>query len=191
MASRAIIGPVLVAGAALAALGRPTAASAAVISNGSFESGALSPWVQDQGTGSWAISTSVAESGSDSAAGTGNAELKQTFAPVPAATIASLSFWLEHPAPGVTTDAYNLYYSDGTTVQNYAVTTNTGFDLFDVTSRLNTAKTLIGIGFWGTTLGVTYLDNVSLTLAAPVPEAPTAAILAGALLGLGMVRRRT
>ena len=79
--------------------------------------------------------------------------MKQTFTPVAASTIASLSFWLEHPIAGVTTDAYTLYYTDGTSVQNYVSTTNTSFDFFDVTSRLNVTKALSGIGIWGTGVG--------------------------------------
>jgi hypothetical protein len=186
MIGRLLAAWVVVCGAAL-----PMSARGAIIVNGSFETGSLSPWVQDQGTGNWAISSSVAEQGSHSASDFGNAELKQTFAPVAAATIASLSFWLEHPAAGVTTNAYNLYYSDGSTVQNYVSTTNTGFDFFDVTNRLNTSKTLTGIGIWGTTVGTTYLDNVSLTLATPLPEAPAVLMLGGGLVVMGVLRRRS
>jgi hypothetical protein len=174
---------------AIAAL--PVGARAAIILNGSFETDALSPWVQDQGSGNWSITSGHAQSGSYSASDQGNAELKQSFTPVPDSTIASLSFWLEHPAAGVTTNAVVFYYSDGTTAVNDVTTTNMSFDFFDVTSLLNASKSLDAIGIWGTSSGVTYLDTVSLTLGTTsLPEVPALLMLAGPLVVVGVLRRR-
>ena len=165
----------------------PGQAAASV--NGAFDSGALTPWI----TNGWVLSSAVAQSGSYSASVTGNVEISESFSPVPDTTIASLSFWIEHTSTGVQTNAYNLYYSDGSTVQNYVSTFNTVFDQFDVTNRLNPAKSLVKIGVWGTTFGITYLDTVALTLVSttPLPEAPSAVLLALPFLALGALRRRT
>jgi hypothetical protein len=169
-----------------------------ILSNGGFESGALSPWSIGRSFGTpgenWNVESSFVHSGSFAATDVGNEELKQTFAPVAVSTITQVSFWAAHSPGSVTALAYDLFYSDGTDSEFSVNTTGTAFNFFDVTSSLAAGKNLTGFSVFGNSGGTTYLDDASITTASvAVPELSTliSSGIAGLMcIGYGWRRRK-
>jgi hypothetical protein len=155
-----------------------------ILSNPGFESGSLSPWFigYNGGGTTWSITSTNCNSGGYCAVDNGDIELEQTFAPVPVASITDINFWALHPDPDVTALAVDLLYQGGAVDEFILYTSGTGWNFFDVFSDLETSGSLIGIGIYGNTQGVTMLDDASITSGAPEPA--TAAFL---LVGLGVL----
>lgn len=160
-----------------------------ILVNPGFETGALSPWFNNMNFGGsdWTVTNSTSESGSFSATNFGNVELEQTFAGVPASEVTQFSFYMEDTAEF---NAVYLLYTDGT-VDDFVVSpSGSSFSFFDLTSDLDTSKTLDGIAFWGDSDGTTYLDDVTVDVSVPEPTVWSLMIVGVAALGLALRRSR-
>lgn len=159
--------------------------------NGDFETGALSPWynARDFCSGTcipWNVSTNNPHSGQYSAMGEGNIELRQDFTPTLGSQINNVSFWV-NSASGV--DAVDFFYTDNSDEEFVVFSTANTWDLENVTSDVNTGKTLMGFSIWGSGPDhVTYIDDASITSA---PEPGTLALLgSGLVAAAASIRRR-
>ncbi len=174
-------------GSATLALGIAGGASATnILQNPGFESGALSPWFigNNYGGGPWTVTNAISHSGVYSATDFGNVELRQNFAGVLDSKISQVSFYIEDTA-GL--NAYNFYYSDGSTTEFTVRPSVESFSFFDVTSNLAAGKTLTGFSIYGNSGGTTHLDD--LTIAAAVPEPAAWALMLAGFAGLGAALR--
>jgi hypothetical protein len=183
MRARQQFGTTVLGLAALALLGNaPQARAGEILVNPGFETGSLSPWFQDRNFGgsvNWMVTNSDSHSGTFSATNNGNLELRQNFAGVPAALITDVSFWARHPDPTVGPLAFDFFYSDGTDDEFLVNTSGSGWNFFDVTSNLDTTKTLTGFSVFGNSDGVTFVDDLNILTSLPEPSCL-------ALLGLGL-----
>ena len=102
-----------------------------------------------------------------------------------------ISFWLMHPNGGNAPSAVDLFYDDFSFDENLVTTNSTEWEFFDVTSFLDTSKTLVAIGIWGYSSGNGELDRTSLDDVdiEVVPEPTTLVALAG-LSALLLKRRK-
>ncbi len=176
---------VLVSGSALA--------DTELLSNGDFESGVLSPWYNarnfcGQTCQTWTVNTTNPHSGTYSAMDIGNIELRQDFTPTPGSQITNISFWVNSQA-GV--DAIDFFYTDSSDEEFVVFPTANVWTLENVTSNVNTGKTLMGFSIWGADPNwTTFVDDASIT-ATGVPEPSTLVMLGGgALAVLGKLSRR-
>jgi hypothetical protein len=178
--------------------------SSNLLVNPGFESGSLTGWTLgvdycgafgDSPCSSWAVANDDAHNGTYSVKDVGGTELVQYFAPVPGALIVDLSFWFKQdPALAF---AYELMYSDGTTSMMVIFPEETDWQFYDVTSSVDPARALAGIGFanYSSTEGngPAWLDEVKveyLRSVRPTPEPSCALILSVGLLWLGGLRYR-
>ena len=171
-----------------AAVAAPAAASE-TLTNPGFETGALTPWANgnnfEGGSGTlWHVITSDTHSGTYAVEDTGNIELRQNFSGVAASSITEISFWLEHPNLAGAPFAFDFFYSDSTNAEFVLFTSSTDWSFFDVTSYLNTSKTLTGFSIYGYSGGVTRLDQLTISTGGAVPEPATWALM---LLGFGAI----
>jgi len=155
------------------------AAAVNLLSNGGFESGALSPWFQSvnnfPGNENWNVTNAGAYSGSYCATDRGNKLLEQNFSPVAVADIMSLSFALRNMDASV--NAIYFRYSNGETEENLIHHQDSNWHVYDFTSYLNPGRSLVAFGAYGVqpgTTGRTYLDDVSLNV---VPEPGSFALI--------------
>jgi hypothetical protein len=155
-----------------------------ILSNPGFESGSLSPWVEGRSFGgtAWTISSTNCHSGSFCATNNGNNELEQTFAPVAVGSITDISFWALHTSASVNALAVDLLYSGGGDDEFIVNTSGTGWNFFDVFADLRSSGSLVGIGMFGNSGGVSFLDDASVTTSAPEPASSIFL-----LLGLGVL----
>jgi hypothetical protein len=174
------------------------ASAANILTNPGLESGSLTPWFQDRDFSSgvnWFVTSSDAHSGTFSAEDTGNKEIRQNFAGVAGSSIDQISFWARHPNVGTNTAMFvDLFYSDATDTGFLIDLVGTDWNFFDVTTRLDTTKTLVGFSLFGNSDGnppVTRVDDFLINVGGGVPEPGTWAMM---LLGFGaigvMMRRR-
>jgi hypothetical protein len=179
----------------LGAMMAAPAAASETLGNPGFESGALSPWfngnnLESGGGVTWHIITSDTHSGTYAVEDTGNIELRQNFSGVAASSISQVSFWLEHPNLVGAALAFDFYYSDSTSVENLLFTSGTGWEFFDVTSYLNSSKTLTGFSIYGYGGGVTRVDALTISTGGAVPEPATWALMLLGFAAIGMTLRR-
>lgn len=178
-----------------------------VLSNATFETGSLAPWVIGPGFGlitqDWTVTSTYAHSGTYSATVLGDQELKQTFAGVSVDSISEVSFWVMHPFTTVPVE-YDFLYSDSTDSIGFTSVTTPGWNFFDVTSELTPGKTLTGFAIWGYSAGYgrTVFDDLKIiTVPFPggggggldptgVPEPGTFVLAGVALASLIGFRRR-
>jgi hypothetical protein len=134
--------------------------AAGTIVNGGFEAGNTNPWTFVNGSAgfyngaAWTATGAAAHSGDYGARADGNWMIRQNFAGVPVTDIASLSFWLRRPFANLGDASQlwvlmTLYYSDNSFNWYFTPITSNNWAQFDVTSSLNTAKTLTGIDTGG------------------------------------------
>jgi hypothetical protein len=165
------------------------AGAAETLTNPGFETGSLSPWFNGnnfEGAGgtTWHIITSDTHSGTYAAESTGNIELRQNFSGVAGSSISEISFWLEHPFFASGPFAFDFFYSDSTNAEFLLSTSSTSWEFFNVTSYLNTSKTLTGFSIYGFSGGVTRVDQFTISTGGAVPEPATWALM---LLGFGAI----
>ena len=186
----------LIAAAMIACVGSGVQAAEAIV-NGGFETGAISPWFNDNNFGGiggvpWSATTTDANTGSWSATNVGNIEIRQNFAGVATNDITSASLWLKHPVGGSLPAYVTFFYSDLTDT-NFVINTTTGdWEFFDMSANLLAGKMLTGFSLYGYTLGtvnVTSLDDVSISFNA-VPEPATWALMIGGFVMVGSAMRR-
>jgi hypothetical protein len=190
-----------VLGAAL--IGASSASATNIIQNGGFETGALSPWYQDNDFAvpagvNWTVNSADAHSGTFSAYSIGNKELRQDFAATAVSSIDQLSFWMEHPNWPTAKAYITFFYTDSSHASFTEFSSSTGWQFFDVTNLLNATKTLVGFSIYGydqadAPPAVTRLDDFVITVRDPAP-APEPAAWALMITGFGfagaMLRRR-
>lgn len=179
----------------------PGAHAANILANAGFETGGLSPWYQSidgGGAVNWGVDTLDSHSGTYSAVDDGNKELQQDFAATAASSITQVSFWMRHPNEGTAPMAYDFFYSDHTSQEFSLFSSSTNWQFFDVTSQLDTSKSLTGFGLWGYYSGagtgqVTRYDDVTINVGGgAVPEPESWALMIGGLglAGAALRRRR-
>lgn len=160
--------------------------AAPVLVNGGFETGNLNGW--STWSGSPAVTSAQAHSGSFAVAAFGNDAIRQDFAAVASADIGEFSFWVKRS--GGPFDSLRLFYGDGSFEDLLVSGNSNDWTHFDVTSQLDAGKTLTGFFIFGTTSGPAYLDDFVLeTRAAAVPEPMSLPLVGLALLSLAAVRR--
>ncbi len=167
-------------------------ASANILVNPGFETGALAPWALGNDFGAiefWNVISSDAHSGTYSATARGNNEIVQMFAPVATSDIVEASMWLKMPETGVA--FISLYYSDassGGTIFNIGA----DWAQYDITSLLDPGKMLVGFGVYGCSgcsgASRTLMDDAVINTR--VPEPATLALIALGLAGIGVSLRR-
>jgi hypothetical protein len=164
-----------------------------ILVNPGFETGALGPWFQDRvvtlGGEDWNVTSADAHSGAFSATDIGNKEIRQNFPGVPGSLITDISFWTKHENSVIGAKLFvDLFYTDHSETQiPDLVTIGTEWEFFDVTSFLDTSKTLSGISFFGNSATRTFADDFVI---AKVPEPSTLALFASSLVALGAAGRR-
>jgi hypothetical protein len=176
----------------VAGIGALTAAGQAnILVNPGFETGDMAPWVVgfSGGVDDWHV-IAGGQSGAFSATAAGNTQIRQDFAPVAGSDVSMISFWMMHPNSGSAPSAVDLFYDDFTFEENLISSTTTEWEFFDVTSFVNTSKTLVAIGIWGYSSAGgdadrTNLDDVDIEA---VPEPASLLSLAG--VSLLLLRRR-
>jgi hypothetical protein len=160
--------------------------------NGDFETGVLSPWYNARNFCSgtcvpWNVSTANPHSGTYSATDTGNIELRQDFTPTPGANITNASFWT-YTDSGV--NAVDFFYTDSTDEEFVVFSTANTWTLANVTSDVDTTKTLMGFSIWGSGPDhISYVDDASITNNG-VPEPGTLVMLGSGILAAAAGLRR-
>lgn len=183
-----------------------------LITNGGFETGSMAPWTIGQdfcpgfsGTpcNPWHVVSTGAHSGTYALEDQGATEVVQSITPTSGALITDASFWFKQDDPtfGFTVE---LYYSDnsGSSMDVFPIfPSNSNWNMYDITSDIESGKTLVQIGFAGysgfgpgTNLP-NYLDDVSIKALPtlnpiPSPEPASLLLLASGLLGLTALRKR-
>jgi hypothetical protein len=116
-----------------------------------------------------------------------NIELRQNFTPTSGSKITNVSFWIFCQG-GL--NSFDLFYTDGTDDEFATFPTPNVSTLEDVTSSVDTTKTLMGFSIFGTDLSfTTFVDDVSITSA--IPEPSSLLMLGGGIFALaGSVHRK-
>lgn len=175
---------------ALVILVASSAFATELLVNGDFESGVLSPWYNARNFCSgtcvpWNVNSNNPHSGSFSAMDEGNIELRQDFAPTPGSMINNVSFWVNSES-GV--DAVDFFYTDNSDEEFVVFPTANTWTQENVTSDVNTGKTLMGFSIWGSGPNhITYVDDASITA---TPEPGTLVMLTGGIVAAAAGLRR-
>ncbi len=165
-----------------------------LLSNSGFETGALSPWSQDQdygGAENWNVTNNDAHTGLFSATDVGNKHIVQSFSAVSTALISEVSVWIKNPEASI--NAISLYYDDATVNEGLVFAPNGEWNQVNVTSWLQPGKNLVGFGVWGYSGGGsaedrTFVDDA--VVEAAVPEPVTLSVFGFGLAGILAKRRR-
>src|SRR5205085_10216715 len=122
----------------------------------------------------------------------------QAFAGVSGASITEVSFLMRHSGLSTAPTYVNFRYSDSSEGGSIVNSSSTEWQFFNVTSLLDTSKTLVGWGIYGCSCGsdeasTTFLDDALINAGrAGVPEPATWALMIGGfgLAGAALRRRR-
>lgn len=166
---------------------------AGIITNGGFETGALSPWTKTGGDGNFTfVRAGVGESGAygllmgDGAL----ANLSQTLTTT-SGTNYILSYWLLDSAGGSLRDYFAVSFG-GTLVADSVQTNadNYGWTQFQYNVTATDSSTVLLFNYYNG--GAWYLDNVSVEPGSigAAPEPSTMVLLGGVLVGIGIIRSR-
>lgn len=145
-----------------------------LITNGGFETGNLSPWLdvsesdgcQSFSCDPWQVVPGEAHGGSFFAVGAnGDVEMRQSFQPTLGSRITDVSFW----ASSGELVLVNLFYSDNSvSISTPEIDCSATWCFVDLTFRVNAGKSLSGISFVAPLNGFSAVDDVSIV--ATVPE---------------------
>jgi len=150
----------------------PTSSMVELLVNPGFETGSLAPWTG----GGWSVVTNGPHSGTFCGYDIGNNGVRQDFAPINTANVASITFWMRQPEAALS--AYDLFYSDNTFDEG-AWVPQVGWTLKDITSFMRPAGAMLtGIRLWGYVGGgpapdETFLDDASINGAGATPVGPS------------------
>jgi hypothetical protein len=154
--------------------GAAPALAANQLVNPGFETGLLAPWTNDNdfcAGCTWSVDAADAHSGTYSAVVDGNRLILQTFAPVPVSSINAVNFWARHPNDATGADiAVYFEYSDLTDEEALFQTSDSAWTFFDVTSELDSSKSLTGFGVYGNSGTLARFDDAVVDV---VPEPAT------------------
>jgi hypothetical protein len=174
----------------------PFAYGGEILVNGDFESGSISPWINDTryGTGTgWSITSSGCYAGSYCATDTGNVGLKQTFAGVATSSITDVSFYQTTYADDIA--VVDFFYQGGVDDEVVVSGTATGdgsWVFHDATSYLLPNATLVGFEVWGNTTSTpSYVDDLSIVAnSMAVPEPGSMMLVSAGLIvmAVGLIR---
>jgi hypothetical protein len=161
-----------------------------LVSNSGFESGVLSPWVQDSNFApadeDWNVTNADSFTGSFSATDVGDKGLFQGFTVPNKFHITDVSFAIRNLDGSL--NAYDLIYSDSTKGTFLYFPTDGNWHVVDVTANVDTTKVLSGIRIFGVSGGDTqrtFVDDVQVDA---VPEPATMAALG--VGAMAFLRRR-
>lgn len=168
-----------------------------LITNGGFETGNLSPWLdvsESDGCQSfscrpWQVDSGVAHSGSFFAVGAnGNVEMRQSFQPTLGSRITDVSFW----ASSGELLLVNLFYSDNSvSISTPEIDCSATWCFVDLTFRVDPEKSLSGISFVTPLAGFSAVDDVSIMATIPEPGTFGLLGLGVAVLGTALIKRKS
>jgi hypothetical protein len=160
------------------------------IVNAGFETGTYSSWTT---SGIPSITSAEAHTGTFSSANVSNDAVSLSFGAIDVTNITELSFWGKRS--GGLFHSIVFGYSDLSTQNELVDTIGKGNDwtFVNLTSFLDTGKSLTSFQVFGTSPGPAYLDDFKLeTTSRSVPDyGATAMMLAGGLTCLSIFRRRS
>ena len=173
----------------------------AVIANGAFDTGVLSPWYVDRSFGStrpWTIGSLDAHSGRYYAFNLGPLELRQNFTPILGSKISQFSFFVVAQFPNRGNPWVEVFYSDGGSTgpreivldpSHASGSSSSGWiwDKVDLLPFVDGSRQVSGVSVVGIPNNVLSIDTFSLTA---VPEPSISAWLGASLAGLVTRRRR-
>ena len=161
-----------------------SASAANVLVNPGFETGSLAPWFANNGTPF--VTNNEFHTGTFSAAGFSNDEIRQNFAPVATSDISEVSFWVKRPT--FPFDQYSFYYNDAPTFTSTITGVGSDWEFFNLTSLLTPNAHLTGFSIYGTSTGPAFMDDFMIN-ANNIPEPSSLALIAAAIVGATARRR--
>lgn len=173
----------------------------AVIANGDFDTGVLSPWYEDRSFGSsrqWSVGSLDPHSGGYYAFNVGPLELRQDFTPILGSNISQFSFFVGAQFPDRGNPLVEVFYLDGGSSGPREVVLDPShassgsssgwiWDEVDLIPFVEGNRQVSGVSIVGIPNNVLRIDTFSLT---SVPEPSAFPLFTGAIIGLVLQRKR-